>query len=428
MIRTVVDPSLLQGLTPLAALERLHEQERVVCLLGGPGPGALLQWGMQPLALHGPDDLPRLPGRLAAARGDGWPADWQGGVLLQLDYEFPVGAWAETLPTSACPGRCWPWRRGLRWDAAGRCRLIARDAADRSRLLQDLQLPAPDLPAPRLREPLSPAWDAAGHHSRVERIRAAIAAGDCYLPFQARLAPGPSRDLAVFRRLITGSPAGYACFIRDGGQSLLSHSPECFLCSDAAAWWSWPIKGTRRREPGREAALRAELQAAVKDGAELAMIVDLVRNDLARVARPGGVTVARPPHVIDLDYVHHLVAAVRAEARPGTRLADLLRAAFPAGSITGAPKRAAMRLIHQLESGPRGPYCGTFGWYGSVPSGDHCALAVAIRSMIIDADGAVQAHVGGGIVADSDPQAEWQEVQAKLAGMARALGADPCGA
>jgi anthranilate/para-aminobenzoate synthase component I len=181
-----------------------------------------------------------------------------------------------------------------------------------------------------------------------------------------------------------------------------------------------PIKGTRRREAGHEAAVRAELASAPKDAAELAMIVDLVRNDLGRVAQPGSVRVADAGHLIDLPYVHHRAARVEATLRDGLTLADAVLAAFPAGSITGAPKLRAMQILAELEGTPRGAYCGAFGWLGA-HGGD---LAVAIRTASISGDD-LTFHAGGGIVWDSDPASEWDEVQAKVSGFARAMGTMP---
>ncbi|HEX3133149.1 MAG TPA: anthranilate synthase component I family protein [Planctomycetota bacterium] len=251
-----------------------------------------------------------------------------------------------------------------------------------------------------------------------------MAAGDCYqanlaVPFRARLAPGRHRDLAAFLRLMASSPAPFAGFFRNPGRpSIISHSPECFLAQRGRQLVSVPIKGTRRREPGHEDTVRAELANAPKDAAELAMIVDLVRNDLGRVAVPGSVRVADAGHLIDLPYVHHRAARIEATMRDGLTLADAVLAAFPAGSITGAPKLRAMQILRELEGTPRGAYCGAFGWLGA-HGGD---LAVAIRTASISGDD-LTFHAGGGIVWDSDPASEWDEVQAKVSGFAQAMGA-----
>jgi para-aminobenzoate synthetase component 1 len=259
----------------------------------------------------------------------------------------------------------------------------------------------------------------------VERIREYIAAGDIYqanltLPFAAELAGGADADLACYLALRARSDAGFGAFLRHGGRAVVSHSPECFLAADGRHLVSRPIKGTRRREPGREPLVRAELLGSAKDRAELAMIVDLVRNDLGRVAAAGSVRVAEAAGILDLEYVHHLEATVTADLPEEVGLRSCLAATFPAGSITGAPKIRAMEILAELESGPRGPYCGTFGW---VASPRHFALAVAIRTMVVSR-GRARFDAGGGIVSDSDGEAEWDEAKAKAAMMAAALRGD----
>ncbi|MDA3962049.1 MAG: chorismate-binding protein, partial [Planctomycetota bacterium] len=229
----------------------------------------------------------------------------------------------------------------------------------------------------------------------------------------------PGRDTAIYARLRAAAPGSHGALLRSGQRSVISHSPECFLRCDGRRVVSDPIKGTRRREPGCEAEARAALLAAAKDNAELAMIVDLVRNDLARVAVQGGVRVDSRASVIDLPYVHHLVARVGADLAPGVAVADMLAAAYPAGSITGAPKIAAMRLLSTLERSPRGAYCGTIGWLGA---GAACSLSVAIRTMVLQGE-ELRLDAGGGIVADSDGGAEWDEALAKAAPMRAAVGA-----
>jgi anthranilate/para-aminobenzoate synthase component I len=346
-----------------------------------------------------------------------WGATWAdvpvGAALVQLDYEFPRAA-PLVIPATHL----------ARWDAAGRCTLHGDDPARLAAMAARLAaFPAASAPPPaRLLAPLVPAWNAASHQARVERIRALIASGDCYqanlaVPFRGRLAPGPHRDIACMRRLLAGSPAPYAAFLRAPGRpSVVSHSPECLLAVRGERLCSVPIKGTRRRVPGRDAESRAELRAAPKDRAELAMIVDLVRNDLGRVAVAGSVRVADPDLLMDLPYVHHRAARIEARRRPGATVADALLAAFPAGSITGAPKIRAMEILADLEGAPRGAYCGAFGWLGA----DAADLAVAIRTAEVAGD-AVTLRAGGGIVWDSDGAAEWDEVLAKAAGLAETL-------
>lgn len=395
-----------------AALRHLAEESVLLCLHGGNQGWTHVAWGMREEAVRDFADLaePCAIDQSPATMLSTWSAE-PSGAIVQLDYEFPTVA-----------GRRWRLDAVASWDPAGRCRLRARDAAGLDRLRDGLARPAAEIDSLRLATPLAPAWDAAGHHERVERIRAFIAAGDLYqanltVPIRGRLAPGRHRDVALFLALSAASPAPYAAFLRSGGRTVVSHSPEGFVVCRGGLLASEPIKGTRRRIADDDAQTRADLLASVKDRAELAMIVDLVRNDLGRVAVAGSVRVADPARVMDLPYVHHLVARIEARLRPGLTIADVLSAVFPAGSITGAPKLRAMQVINQLENGPRGPYCGTFGWLGD--HGD-AELAVAIRTLVVTGDD-VRLDAGGGIVADSDPVAEWDEVRAKAGAMAAAL-------
>lgn len=395
------------------ALARVADQPALVCLRSGDGE-TLLAWGMAPRPVRAWADLDALaPAGDAAAdapTAPGWHPRGPG-CALQLDYEFPRTA-----------GTAWPIDAWLAWDADGRCTLHGDDAA-RARRRAELGRPAPALASPVLAGQLQAGWSAADHAAKVERCRAWIAAGDIYqanltVPWAARLRAGERREAALFAALAAASPAPYAALLRAPGRpTVVSHSPECFLRLRGAQAWSEPIKGTRRRVAGEEDAVRAALLAGAKERAELAMIVDLVRNDLGRVAVPGSVRVEEAAGVMDLPYVHHLVARIGARLAPGHRLGDLVHAAYPAGSITGAPKIRAMQIIAALETEPRGAYCGTFGWVGAGAAD----LAVAIRTLVVAGD-VVRLQAGGGIVADSVGAAEWEEARAKAAGMARALG------
>ncbi|MCA9673789.1 MAG: chorismate-binding protein, partial [Myxococcales bacterium] len=180
-----------------------------------------------------------------------------------------------------------------------------------------------------------------------------------------------------------------------------------------------PIKGTRPRtgDAAVDRALAAALADDPKDAAEHVMIVDLERNDLGRVAITGSVRVDRLGYLVELPHLYHKVSTVSAALRPGTGLAALLRATFPGGSITGAPKLRAMEIIAELEPVPRGPYCGAFGFLGA---GGALELAIAIR-IAVWTGGELRLHVGGGIVADSSPAAELAETEDKAAGWRRAL-------
>lgn len=257
----------------------------------------------------------------------------------------------------------------------------------------------------------------------IERCRALIRAGTAYqLCLTTRFTvPGRHDPVAVYRRLRAATPAHHGGLIRTGERTLLSASPEQFLHAAGGVVRTRPIKGTRPRsaDPRQDAALAAELVASAKERAENVMIVDLMRNDLSRVSVPGSIRVDALWAVESYPAVHQLVSTVRATVAPGTTVGGLLDAAFPAGSMTGAPKLSAMTRLHELEGGPRGVYAGCFGYIGADGALD---LAMVIRSIVVDADAAV-VGAGGGITWGSDPIAEVAEVATKARAPLRALGA-----
>jgi para-aminobenzoate synthetase component 1 len=279
--------------------------------------------------------------------------------------------------------------------------------------------------------PASPDWEiepepdlTADHYRRaVRRTIDYIEAGDIYQAnitqrFQADLPPGFDR-LALYDALRQRNPATFAAFIDFGETALLSSSPERFLKIEEGVIETRPIKGTRPRgsNPALDAALGRELLASEKDRAENLMIVDLLRNDLGRVAKLGSVQV---PVLIGLESyatVHHLVSVVTAALDDDKGAVDLLRAAFPGGSVTGAPKIRAMEIIAELEPIERGPYCGAIGY---LSAGGAMDTNIVIRTMLIDGD-RITFQVGGGIVADSDPQAEWEESLTKAKALIETL-------
>jgi para-aminobenzoate synthetase component 1 len=338
-----------------------------------------------------------LPGRR-------WGAGVGGAALIRVDYE---GGRAPMLL---------PLTQYVRWQD-GRCVLHACRTAELDRLAADLARPGLPLPPPSLMAPPRSAWERSGHQTRVRAVQARIAAGDCYqanltLPFVATLAQPVGADAALFAKLLHGGGAPYAALLRvPGAASSVGISPECLLAVRGEQLWSCPIKGTRPRRSGSDAAQHAALLASAKERAELAMIIDMARNDLGRIAAVGSVQVDDAAALLDLPYVHHLVGRVSARLRVGTTFAEILAALAPAASITGAPKSSAVPLLARLEAGPRGPYCGAIGWLG----GGDADLAVAIRTAVFPGDGTVRLHAGGGITADSDPDAEWDEVLAKIA-------------
>ncbi len=230
----------------------------------------------------------------------------------------------------------------------------------------------------------------------------------------------------AYLRLRTHSPAPFGAFLRYPDFAVLSSSPERFLRYEPRLRLieTRPIKGTRPRgrDQAEDRALASALEASEKDRAENLMIVDLERNDLGRVAEVGSVVVPRLWQLESYATVHHLTSTVRARLRADCDIVDLLRAAFPGGSITGAPKIRAMEIIDELEPVARGVYTGAIGYIGFDGSMD---LNVAIRTMVLK-DGLASFHVGGGIVADSDPAMEYEETLHKGAGIARVLSGEDC--
>lgn len=285
-------------------------------------------------------------------------------------------------------------------------------------------------------------WTEAEYCRRAERAIERIRAGDVFQVnlthrFAAQISE-PAVDL--YDRLCRTNPAAYAAFLsvarpsrsmgargaedsasRDGPGAILSSSPELLVELRGDQVVTRPIKGTRPRTgmSARDAAARRELAASPKERAELNMIVDLERNDLGRVCRFGSVRVVHEGEIEAHPTVFHRTATVAGQLRPDCDAFDLLRAVFPGGSVTGAPKVQATKIIAELEDRPRGPYCGAIGWIGV--NGDMC-LNLAIRTMTVCA-GEAALQAGGGIVADSDPAAEYRETMAKAAGMMAALGA-----
>lgn len=263
------------------------------------------------------------------------------------------------------------------------------------------------------------------YESAVRRTVEYIRAGDIFQAnisqrFEARLGAEDSA-YGLYLRLRAESPAPFASFFNFGAGALLSSSPERFLLCRNGEVETKPIKGTRPRgrTSAEDAALAEELLASEKDRAENVMIVDLLRNDLSRVCADHSVIVEKLCALESFANVHHLVSTLRGKLREGETNADLLAACFPGGSITGAPKLRAMEIIAELEPTTRGPYCGAIGYLGFDGAMD---TAIAIRTMLVEKS-RVTFQAGGGIVADSDPAAEYEETLAKADAMIRALGA-----
>ena len=261
--------------------------------------------------------------------------------------------------------------------------------------------------------------DQEAYEAGVRVIREHIAAGDAYQANLCRVLSAPINPAAdpagLAARLTRGNPAPYAGIVNlpDHDLHVISASPELYLSREADVVTSGPIKGTGRTEQ----------DLLPKDTAENVMIVDLVRNDLSRVARPGGISVPELCVVEKHPGLVHLVSTVRAHLRPGTTWPDLLAATFPPGSVTGAPKLSALSIINRLEPVPRGPYCGAIGWVDA--SRRTARLAVGIRTFWIQ-DATLRFGTGAGITWGSDPTREWHETRLKAARLvALASGGTP---
>ncbi len=279
--------------------------------------------------------------------------------------------------------------------------------------------------------PLRARLSAEVYRAKVRAVQALITAGETYQVNLTQAFDAPwagawagrslaARAAAVYGAIREATPATMGALLagaegRGAPLWVLSNSPETLLAVEFAEGGdlarSWPIKGTRPRGvgPERDAAAAAELLASEKDLAEHVMIVDLVRNDLGRLAIPGTVEAPRRPALVSLPTVHHLVSEVRCTLSPGWTLPALLAAMFPGGSITGAPKRRTAEIIADLEDRPRGLYCGAI--VVLAPDGLRCSIP--IRTGELDANG-LSVQSGGGIVIDSDPEAERLESWAKV--------------
>jgi para-aminobenzoate synthetase component 1 len=448
----------LDDAAPMDVAELFRDQAGLV-LLESARPGRNARWTYltaDPVAVietpSAGDDVfagaRRLLARLASDRTDDTAAPpFVGGLTGFLGYD--LGRRFERLPSIAAIDQelpllrlalhdwviAWDRREGRAW-LAGRAvdervgQLDRRLAEVRERLSASPPLGDErheDTDGIELRSGLSRAAYEAG----VESIRQSIADGEIYQANLTRRLEAPFRGhpWPLYRRLRTGDPALFAAYLDLGAspftgapRAILSASPEPFLALTADGRVETnPIKGTRPR--GRDRAsdreLACELLASAKDRAENVMIVDVLRNDLGRVCRPGSVRVPRLCRLERTAAVQHLVSTVTGRLDAGRDAFDLLAASFPGGSITGAPKIRAMQLLETLEPVRRGPYTGIGGWLG--PDGA-MGTSILIRSFVADGE-RLTLHVGGGITWRSDPAAEWDETVAKARGPLSAIGA-----
>ena len=260
---------------------------------------------------------------------------------------------------------------------------------------------------------------------RARRILDYIEAGDCYQVNLTRefRAPFAGDPWTFYRYLHDTNPAPMGAFLEYPQGAVLSSSPERLIEVEGREAVTRPIKGTRRRhaDPAMDAAAAAELLASEKDRAENVMIVDLLRNDFGKVCETGSVRVRGLCELESFATVHHLVSTITGRLAPGRDALDALEACFPGGSITGAPKRRAMQIIEELEPHAREVYCGAIGYV--TPTG-RMDMNIPIRTTLCAA-GELRFYAGGGIVADSTPEDEFDETEAKIAAIRRAIAAVP---
>lgn len=335
-------------------------------------------------------------------------------LVMALDHERDE-VW---LVGTVRPGReAQVLAQASRWEAA---------------LQQITAQPAVEFTGPLPTGSLSSDFTREAYYQAVAQAQAYIAAGDVAqvnlsqrFAVQIDTASDADWGWRLFRRLREVNPAPFSAYVEGPDFAIASASPERFLSVEPRPAGQWrvetrPIKGTRRRgdTPEADAALAQSLLASEKDRAELRMIVDLACQDLSRIAQPGTVRVADPRRLESFPTVHHTVATVEGVLKPGVNLGGLLRATFPGASVTGEPKGRAMAIIDQLEPVRRHVYCGSIGY---LSFSGHMDLNVAIRTVTICA-GKALFHAGGAVVANSNPEAEYDETLAKAIALATALG------
>jgi para-aminobenzoate synthetase component 1 len=431
-----------------------------VALLESARPGRNARWTYltaDPVAVldapaAGPD--PFAVARRLVARLDPTPVfgidapRFLGGLVGFIGYD--LGHALERLPSIALDDQglpplrlalhdwvvAWDRRSGEAWLGG---RALDGDQRRLARRLDDvharLTTPGPGLAQPAdADEPLRFRSDLgrADYEAGVRAVREHIARGDIYQANLTRrlVSPFAGDPWTLYRRLRTGDPSLFSAFVDLGAspetgrpRALLSASPEPFLSLDTEGGVaSDPIKGTRPRGRDRaeDRALACELLGSAKDRAENVMIVDVLRNDLGRVCRPGTVRVPRLCRLERTAAVQHLVSTVTGRLAPGRDAFDLLAASFPGGSITGAPKIRAMDILERLEPVRRGPYTGALGWIGADGA---MQTSIVIRTFVADGR-RLTLHVGGGITWRSDPAAEWDETVAKARGPLGAIGGE----
>jgi para-aminobenzoate synthetase component 1 len=345
-----------------------------------------------------PEELPAAFAQIEQARRGGY---W---VALLLEYE--LGEWLE--PALAKPSNPNPRLTALVFEQAHEEQPWSLGAECTNDTQASILSVIPGIAKARYLE-------------RIAQIREWIAQGEVYqvnatFPLLVNTEGDPAQ---LYRQIATRHPVAHAAYIEDAGRTILSFSPELFLQRSGNTLMTRPMKGTapRSADPETDRKLGEALHASEKNRAENLMIVDLLRNDLGRLALPGTVRADPLFSLEKYPSVWTMTSTVQAEIASETSLAEILKALFPCGSVTGAPKIAAMQRIQETEAEPRGIYCGSLGWLA--PNGDF-SLNVAIRTLVLDEDGQGRYHVGGGIVYDSNPEQEWDECHWK----ARILNTD----
>ncbi len=409
-MRPVARPVQLDGLLPIEVAARLRHLDGLVFFdtagnapSGAARPVSVIAARPSRILrgnLRSPGDLERLRDAhrqgLTHTRDHGFPV---GGLCGWVSYEgdFVFGDFSEMLVFSHHDGT-W-WESGglsgeLRSSDSGGAEIGAFTAkTTREKFVADVL---------RVKE-----WIAAGHIYQANLSQA----------FSASVSGGDLFDL--YESLREASPAPMAAYLNLDGHEILSSSPESFLKISGRGIETRPIKGTRPRfaDPDEDRRSAYELQTSSKEIAELVMITDLLRNDLGQVCEFGSVEVAEMLRLETLAQVHHLVSTVTGTLRSEVDAISAISASFPGGSITGAPKKRAMEIIRELEQAPRGIYCGAIGWLGT---NGESSFNIAIRTLVRNGDRLIY-QVGAGIVADSDPEKEYEETLHKAAGIRLAV-------
>ena len=430
----------IEGTVAATGVARAASQRRLPCAfeLAKAGTGSCTVLAADPVRVVRGSSVEELADVWAEERAL-WKVAERPGLPVGIGWlGYDLGRQFERIRGPVMPASPWPEIEFRFYDAwvacdsvTGQTEIWARDERGAARTAGELLRPEPkgeevEAEARSLVEMEPPER----HLAAVRCALDYILAGDIYQVNLARrlgcafaVRPGQAPGWSLFERLDAAAPAPFAIWLADGemGTALVGNSPERFLSRTVAGQVeTWPIKGTRPRDLADLSQRNAdELLASVKDRAEHVMIVDLERSDLGRVCETGSVQVMDLCQVLTLPTVHHLVTKVRGQLRSEVGLAELLRATFPGGSVTGAPKIRAMEIIEELEPARRGPYTGATGWLGAAGDLD---FAVAIRTALIR-DERLTLWVGGGIVADSQPVAELAETWDKARAFSRALAA-----